>query len=112
MRIDWAEKNIFMNYDEPARLVYDTEGATLRFKIYESWDSNQAIYLDDTITNTNRTGKGILNLWSTNPHGTPPTTTVSIYTVTVEVYDTSNKSIETKKLRICLHEEGGNDHIR
>jgi hypothetical protein len=121
VRIDWAEKNIFMNYDEPARLVYDTEGATLRFKIYETWDSNQAIYLDDTITNTNRTGKGILDLWSTNPHGTPPTNAISIYTITVEVYNVNNQLLEMKKLkymysrkdltRIYVKDENGNSLI-
>jgi len=106
MRIDWAEKNIFMNYDEPARLVYDTEGATLRFRIYETWDSNQAIYVDDTATNTNRTGKGILDLWSTNPHGTPSSTTVNIYTITIEVYDASNRLLETRKLSYAYTRKG------
>jgi len=106
VRIDWAEKNIFMNYDEPSKIVYDTEGQTIRLKIYETWDSNQAIYLDDTLTGTNRTGKGIIELWSTNPHGTPSTTVVNIYFVIVEIYDTSNRLIETRKLSYAYTRKG------
>ena len=106
MRIEWAEKNIFMNYDEPAYIIYDTEGQTVRLKIYEIWDSNQAIYVDDTATSTNRSGKSMLRLWSTNPRGTPSTTVVNIYFVTVEIYDTSNRLIETRKLSYAYTRKG------
>jgi len=99
VKVVWAYKNIFMNYDEPAYITYDTEGATARFKIYETWDSNQAIYLDDTATNTNRSGKGVLQLWSENPHGTPPTGTIAVYEVIIEVYDTLNVLKQTLRLK-------------
>lgn len=99
VKVVWVEKNIFMNYDEPARVMYDMEGSTGRFKIYEVYDSNQAIYVDDTVTGTNRTGKGIIQLWSENPHGTPPSNTIAVYEVIVEVYDTLNVLKETLRLK-------------
>jgi hypothetical protein len=121
MRVDWLNKNIFMNYDEPAQLFYDTEGATVKLKIYETWDSNQAIYVDDIAQNVTRTGKGVIDLWSTNPHGTPPADSITIYTITVEVYNVNNQLIEMKKLkymysrkdltRIYVKDENGNSLI-
>jgi hypothetical protein len=101
VRVDWAGRNIFMNVDDRAMLVYDTEGKTVRLKAYEVWDSNQAIYFDDTIMGTNREGKGVVDLWTTLTHPIP-TDAYAVWTLIVEIYDTNNTLLETRKLKYMI----------
>jgi len=101
VKVDWARRNIFMNVDDRAMLVYDTEGKTVRLKAYEVWDSNQAIYFDDTIMGTNREGKGVVDLWTTLTHPIP-TNAYAVWTLIVEIYDTNNNLLETRKLKYMI----------
>jgi len=98
VRVAFSGRNIFRAIDEPAYLYVDTEGRTVRLKVYEYIEETTAIYIDDTVTGTNRTGVLELQLWSTNPHGPPPSTWWGLYDVIVEVYDTENKLIERRLL--------------
>jgi hypothetical protein len=82
----------------PAYLYLDTEGDTVRLKIYEVYDGITAIYVDDTVTGTNRRGEMLVKIWSTNAHGSPPSTP-AIYEITVEIYNTNNELRESKKLK-------------
>jgi hypothetical protein len=98
VRVAFSRKNIFRAIDEPAYLYVDTEGRTVRLKVYEQIEETTAIYLDDTATGTDRTGVFEVQLWSTNPHGPPSTTWWYLYDVVVEVYDTENRLIERRLL--------------
>lgn len=97
-RVAFSRRNVFRAYDQPAYLYVDTEGRTVRLKVYEVIGETTAIYLDDTATGTNRTGVLEVQLWSENPHGAPPTDRWDFYDVVVEVYDTNNRLIESRRL--------------
>ncbi|MEM2383195.1 MAG: hypothetical protein QW521_03395 [Desulfurococcaceae archaeon] len=83
--VKWVYGNIFTSYDMSAEIMVDV-GYAHRLKVYEAGD---IVYIDDTITGTNRPPSHIIQVWSENPHGSPPTVPV-IYTVYVDVYDTNN----------------------
>jgi hypothetical protein len=98
VKVDWATRNIYTSYDMPGYIYLDTENVQVRLKVYEVYDSTQAIYIDDTLTGTNRSGQQIIKIWNTNVHGNP-SSTPAIYSVIVEIYDTNNKLIETRTLK-------------
>ncbi|MEM2262120.1 MAG: hypothetical protein QXK24_06685, partial [Ignisphaera sp.] len=86
VKVSWVDKNIFTAYDMPAYITVDA-GYTHRLKVYES---ETIIYVDDTVTGTNRPATPYeVRVWETNPHGTPPQTP-SIYNVYVDIFDTNN----------------------
>lgn len=98
VKVSWIHQNIFTSYDIPAYILLDTEGKTVRLKVYETYDNITSVYIDDTATNTNRSGTIILKVWDTNQHGNPPSTP-AFYDLIVEIYDTNNMLIETKTLK-------------
>jgi hypothetical protein len=98
VRVEWSNRSIYTSYDMPAYIYLDTEGDTVRLKVYEEYEGGTAIYIDDTATRTNRRGQLLIKIWDTNVHGTPPTTP-AIYEVTVEIYDTANRLRSARKLR-------------
>ncbi|MEO0133024.1 MAG: hypothetical protein ABIK73_08870 [candidate division WOR-3 bacterium] len=86
VKVSWVKKNIFTSWDMPAYITIDA-GYTHRLKVYES---ETIIYVDDTVTGTNRPATLYeVRVWETNPHGTPPQTP-AIYNLYVDVYDTNN----------------------
>ena len=98
VKVEWSNRSIFTSYDMPAYLYLDTEGRTVRLKVYEEYEGGIAVYLDDTATGTDRAGQMLVKVWDTNVHGEPPTTP-AIYEIVVEVYDTGNRLVESKRLR-------------
>ncbi len=98
VKVDWIYRNIFTSYDMPAYLLLDTGGQVVRLKIYETYPGGTAVYIDDTVTNTNRSGTIILKVWDTNVHGNPPPAP-AFYDLIVEVYDINNTLLEKKTLR-------------
>jgi hypothetical protein len=95
-KVSFSRRNVFTDPSQPGYLYVDTEGETVRLKVLEPWqypppsEQQYYVYLDDTETGTNRSGKFELQIWSYNPHGTPPAGEWAFYQIFVEVYDTSN----------------------
>jgi len=79
-------------YDQPLYLYYDFEDKKYRIKAYEG----TATYIDDTATNTDRTGAGEIKLYDTYPFTIPASLTRR--SITVEIYDTSNNKVKTLTL--------------
>ena len=91
VKITWRDRNYFPSSDVPGWLEVDTEGATIRLRIYDDVGD----YIDDTLTNTNRTGRFYLQIWSTNPHSASQLTPIKL---TVDIFDTTNHLIEERAL--------------
>ncbi|MCL7390203.1 MAG: hypothetical protein LZ173_09805, partial [Thaumarchaeota archaeon] len=98
VKIDWSNRSVFTSYDMPAYLYLDTEGDTVRLKIYEVYGGITTVYIDDTATNTNRSGQMLVKIWDTSVHGSPPSAP-AIYEITVEIYNINNELRESKKLK-------------
>jgi hypothetical protein len=79
-------------YDQPLYLYYDFEDKKYRIKAYES----TATYIDDTATNTDRTGAGEIRLYDMYPFTIPASLTKR--SITVEIYNTSNVKQKTLTL--------------
>jgi len=92
VKVEWLYTNYFANYDQPAWIMVDTAGQTVRLKIYDSVGS----YVDDTLSGTNRTGQFMLRVWTTNPRGNISNLITDI--LHIDVYDTSNRLIDKKTL--------------
>jgi len=92
VKVDWIYTNYFANYDQPAWIFVDTAGQTVKLKIYDSVTT----YIDDTISNTTRTGQFMLQVWSTNPRGNISNLITDI--LHVDIYDANNNLIEQKAL--------------
>ena len=84
MIITLSKWNWVRSVDQPLYLYYDFGDKTYRLKVYEE----TATYVDDTATNTNRTGAGEIKLYDTYPFAIPASLTKR--SLTVEIYDTSN----------------------
>lgn len=92
--VKFYERNVFTAYDMPAYLIVKSD-VSFMLKAYEG----STVYIDDTLTGTVRqAGTVIVKLWDTNPHG-DPSVGRGIYTVTVELYDTSGSLQLEKKLK-------------
>jgi hypothetical protein len=90
--ITLSKWNWIRAYDQPLYLYFDFEDKTYRLKIYEG----TATYVDDTATNTDRTGAGEIRLYDTYPFTIP--TSLTKRSITVELYDTSNNKVKTLTL--------------
>jgi len=80
--------NIFYSYDQPAYIGYKGYPDSLRFmlKVYATINNTQVTFIDDTATNTLRTGSGSVKIWDTNPVSQTPPQSPAVYPITVEVY--------------------------
>jgi len=92
VKVEWVYTNYFANYDQPATIYVDTAGQTIKLKIYDSVTT----YVDDTISNTTRSGQFMLQVWSTNPRGNINNLITDV--LHVEIYDANNVLIEHKSL--------------
>ena len=99
MKVDWWLKNLYTTQYDYMYIQYDTEGSVVRLKIYE--EGLEQPFIDDTSTNTNRSGRDVIAVVSPLPH-LPPTTGIVFYTVVVEVYDTNNVLRETHRLKYAM----------
>jgi hypothetical protein len=92
VKVDWVYTNYFPAYDTPAWIMVDTQGQTVKLKIYDSVTT----YIDDTISSTTRSGQFMLQIWSSNPRGNINNLITDI--LHVDVYNTSNSLVERKTL--------------
>jgi hypothetical protein len=92
VKVDWVYTNYFPAYDTPAWVTVDTQGQTVKLKIYDSVTT----YIDDTISGTTRSGQFMLQIWSTNPRGNINNLITDI--LHIDVYNTSNSLVERKTL--------------
>jgi len=92
VKVEWLFRNYFPAYDTPAWILVDTQGQTVRLKIYDSVGN----YIDDTLSGTNRTGQFMLQVWSTNPRGNINNLITDI--LHIDIYDTSNNLKDKKTL--------------
>lgn len=92
VKVRFYKSNIFTSQDIPAYLELDTEGTTVRLKVYEG----AITYIDDTATGTNRVGYQVIQIWATNPN-TLPTSPIG-RAIVVEIYDTANNLLEKRRL--------------
>jgi hypothetical protein len=92
VKVDWIYRNYFPAYDTPAWIMVDTQGQTVKLKIYDSVTT----YIDDTISGTTRSGQFMLQIWSTNPRGNINNLITDI--LHIDVYNTSNSLVERKTL--------------
>lgn len=79
-------------YDQPLYLYYDFGDKKYRIKAYEE----TVTYVDDTATNTDRTGAGEIKLYDYYPFTIPASLTRR--SITVEIYDTGNTKLKTLTL--------------
>lgn len=85
-------RSIYTSPDTPAYLFIDIDpGVNIRLKCYEG----NVIYIDDTITSTNR-ARGLVQIWTTNPNPLPAIPIARA--VMCEIYDTSNNLIKRQRL--------------
>jgi hypothetical protein len=87
--------NYYWSYDQPAYLHLKTD-ETVQLKVYEIIDSTTFTYIDDMQNRAARTGEQIIQLWSTNPHGSLPSSLITGY-INVEIYESGNL-VSTKTL--------------
>jgi len=96
-KVEWCNTgNVITSYDQPAYICVETP-TPIRLKAKMTTEAGEVILLDDTATNTNRTNKEMIKLWSKNPIGNP-TATPTIYPIDVNIYTTTDQLIETRKL--------------
>ncbi|MGC8564784.1 MAG: hypothetical protein ACP5LZ_07875, partial [Fervidicoccaceae archaeon] len=87
--------NYYWSYDQPAYLHLKTD-ETVQLKVYEIIGSTTVTYIDDMQNRAARTGEQIIQLWSTNPHGSLPSSLITGY-INVEIYESGNL-VSTKTL--------------
>jgi hypothetical protein len=92
VKVDWIYTNYFHDYDQPAWLMVDTSGQTVKLKIYDS----VGYYIDDTLNTTTRSGQFMLRVWSENPRGNINNLITDV--LHIEVYNTSGVLLERKSL--------------
>lgn len=101
MIITLSRYNWIHVYEQPLYLYYDFGDKKYRIKAYE----DTATYVDDTATNTDRTGAGEIKLYDYYPFTIPANLTRR--NITVEIYNTNNIKLKT----LTLDYYAGSDYI-